>query len=57
MLTRYVLALAALSMLLLRRIFTKPPAGQLTLPSLADPAAAERDRTWAAALRALAAGP
>ena len=41
----------------LRRIFTKPPAGQLTLPSLADPAGAERDRTWAAALRALAAGP
>ena len=41
----------------LRRIFTNPPAGQLTLPSLADPAAAERDRTWAAALRALAAGP
>ena len=41
----------------LRRIFTKPPAGQLTLPSLADPAAAERDRAWAAALRALAAGP
>ena len=41
----------------LRRIFTKPAAGGLTLPSLADPAGAARDRAWAAALRALAAGP
>ncbi|MGZ8647513.1 MAG: hypothetical protein ACXW08_02590 [Solirubrobacteraceae bacterium] len=45
----------------LRRMFTTPPAGQLTLPSLADavadPAGAARDRAWAATLRAFAAGP
>lgn len=41
----------------LRRIFTKPPAGRLTLPSLADPAGAARDRAWAAELRRFAAGP
>jgi hypothetical protein len=45
----------------LRRMFTTPPAGQLTLPSLADavadPAGAARDRAWAAELRRFAAGP
>jgi hypothetical protein len=44
-----------------QRLFTKPPAGQLTVPSLADAVAdtagVASDRAWAKDLRSFAAGP
>jgi hypothetical protein len=40
-----------------RRLFFKPEAGAITLPSLADAAGAAREQAWIADLRAFAAGP
>jgi hypothetical protein len=41
----------------LRRLFTRPPVGELALPSLADAAATTREQAWIADLRRFAAGP